>query len=97
MEQKNNIPPLRQGSAEGGDPVASLFGRLDDLNRLLTELMNDPAVRRMALEVGIVLLAKKYPALSAMLGTFAQTGVKKVPQRAAVKKPLPAKKKGMGF
>jgi hypothetical protein len=97
MERENNIPPLRQSSAEGGAPAADLFGRLDVLNGQVTEFMNDPALRRMALEVGIVLLAKRYPALGVLLGAFMETGVKKAPRHAAVKKPLPAKKKGLGF
>jgi hypothetical protein len=76
------------------DPAAALFGRLDALNREVNGLLNDPNVRRMALEVGIVLLAKKYPALSVLLGAFGDTGVKQTTAgRTAIRKPAPVKQR----
>jgi hypothetical protein len=97
MEQKNSIPPLGQGPA-GGDPAAALFGRLDALNKQVNELLNDPTVRRMAIDVGIVLLSKKYPALGALLGAFGDTGVKQAAAgRTAAGKPAPVKKIGRGI
>lgn len=96
MERKNSIPPPGQSSA-GGDPAAALYGRLDALNKQVKELLNDPAVRRVALDVGIVLLAKRYPALGALLGTFGDAGTKQAPGRRTVGKPPPAKKNGRGI
>lgn len=96
MKNKNNILPPEQGSAGGGE-TAILFGKLDSLNTLVGEIMNDPQVRRMALEVGIVLLAKKYPALSVLLGAFGDTGTKHAAKPVAGRRPIPAKKNGRGI
>ena len=97
MEHKNSIPLSRQGSGavnQGDDPATALFGRLDALNREVNGLLNDPNVRRMALEVGIALLAKKYPALSVLLRAFGDTGAKQATAgRAAVRKAAPVKKR----
>ena len=54
--------------------------------------MSDPAIRRMVLEVGIVLLAKRYPALGALIGFFGETAARKAPGRAVNRKPLPMNK-----
>jgi hypothetical protein len=96
--QKNSIPLLRQGSAEGGNPVSALYGRLDVLNRQVTEFMNDPAVRRMALEVGIVLLAKRYPALGTVLGAIGASAKQgAAPRNTVGRKPLPVSKRKHGI
>lgn len=92
MEHKNSISFPGQDSVDG-DPTVALFGRLDALNKEVNGLLNDPNVRRMALEVGIVLLAKKYPALSVLLGAFGDTGAKQATGRAVVRKPAPASKR----
>ena len=75
--------------------MAPLFGRLDGLDKMVKELLNDPNIRRMALEVGVVLLAKKYPALSFLLGAFGDTAVKQTaaPRRVPDRKPLPPRKR----
>jgi hypothetical protein len=93
--QRNNIPLLRQGSTGDSNPAAALYGRLDTLNRQVTEFMNDPIIRRMALEVGIVLLAKRYPALSVLLGAFGDTSAKQsaAHRNTVGRKPLPVSKK----
>jgi hypothetical protein len=87
MERQNSIPLSGQGSV-GGNSAAALYGKLDALNVQVGELLNDPVVRRMAIEVGIALLTKRYPALGALLGTFGDTGVK----QTAVRRPAPAKR-----
>ncbi len=75
--------------------MAPLFGRLDGLDKMVNELLNDPNIRRMALEVGVVLLAKKYPALSFLLGAFGDTAVKQTaaPRRVPDRKPLPPRRR----
>ncbi len=97
MDHKNSIPLPGQGSGavnQDSNPAAALFGRLDTLNREVSSLLNDPNVRRMALEVGVVLLANKYPALSYLLGAFGDTAVKQTaaPRRVPDRKPLPPRK-----
>ncbi|MDR2882804.1 MAG: hypothetical protein LBU98_03395 [Alistipes sp.] len=109
MERKNNIPLPGQVPA-GGDRTAALFSRLDTLNAQVHELLNDPAIRRMVLDVGIVLLSKKYPALGVLLGSLGGAKEHKSAQvqpfgnRAATIgppprhiSPTPAKKNGRGI
>ena len=95
MEHKNNMPFPGRGPA-GGDPMAPLFGRLDGLDKMVNELLNDPNIRRMALEIGVVLLAKKYPALSFLLGTMLPPSLETSPavtRRVPDRKPLPPRKR----
>jgi hypothetical protein len=99
-QQKNNIPLPRQSSGVGnqdGDPTATLYGKLDVLNGQVNEIMNDPTVRRMALEVGIVLLAKRYPALSVLLGVFGDTAMKQTVGSSTVRRHTPARKNRQGM
>ena len=93
--ERNSSTPLPGRGPAGGDPMAPLFGRLDGLDKMVNELLNDPNIRRMALEVGVVLLAKKYPALSFLLGAFGDTAVKQTaaPRRVPDRKPLPPRRR----
>ncbi len=86
MTQTNNQPPSGPGSASG-NARSLLFSRLDDLDAQVNKFLDDPEVRRMVLQVGIVILAKKYPALSLLLGTFGDTGTKQTQPRAAKNNP----------
>ncbi len=93
--ERNSSTPLPGRGPAGGDPMAPLFGRLDGLDKMVNELLNDPNIRRMALEIGVVLLAKKYPALSFLLGAFGDTAVKQTAatRRVPNMKPLPPRKR----
>jgi hypothetical protein len=98
MEKKSNKLLPGPTPASGGTPTA-LYGQLDALNEQVNKLLSDPNIRRVALEVGIVLLAKRYPALSFLLGSLGGTGVKQTPapRHAAARRPAPAKKRGRGI
>ena len=96
MEQNNSKSPTGQGSV-GGTAKSRLFSRLDALDAQVGKFLDDPEVRRMVLQVGIVILAKKYPALSLLLGAFGDTGTKQTQARAAKNKPPAALKRcGIG-
>ncbi len=97
MEKKIKTPLPGIAPAVGGTPTA-LFGRLDALNAQVNKLLNDPVIRRMALDVGIVLLSKRYPALSFLLGGLGETTPKQsAPKRAPGRKPAPTRKIGRGI
>ncbi len=96
MTQTNNQPLHGQGSV-GGNARSLLFKRLDALDAQVNKFLDDPEVRRMVLQVGIVMLAKKYPALSLLLGAFGDTGTKQAQPRAAKNKPpVTVKRRGIG-
>ncbi len=67
---KLSRPLLPEQGSVNGEELTTLFGKLDLLNIQVNEILSDPFVRRMALEVGIALLVKKYPALGVLLGSF---------------------------
>ena len=100
MNTNSNIQALPGFGSASAEELAALYGKLNALNTQVNEIMNDPFVRRMALEVGIALLAKKFPALDALLGSLG--GVAATPKQAtavrtAPRRYPPAVKRGRGF
>ncbi len=105
MNTNSNIQALpglgsASGGAGGAEELAALYGKLEALNTQVNEILGDPVVRRIALEVGVAMLAKKFPALGTLLGTLggvAATTKQATAVRQAPRRHPPVVKRGRGI